>query len=337
METNNTVSLIDRLSVVIHKDRANIAAMLHLIGEIDQRKGWAEYACSSMFAFLVQRFHMSEDEAYKRIAVARAARTYPMILEFVDSGRLHLSAAVLIAPHLTKENHAQVLSRVTHKTCRQVLELVAELAPQADKSTVIRAQLVSKPVVSKVTPLAPSRYHFSTTISDRAHKALRKLKDLSRKDESAILEEAFELLLEKKLKQKAALTERPRTQRSEEYGRTIPAEIRREVYKRDEGQCAYLALDGTRCAETKHIEFHHIHPWARGGGHSVENVALRCRAHNLHEARRDYGAAFIQQKIDGVREAVVVYKGRPSRHRETHNLELAPLRAARVTTHAAYS
>jgi hypothetical protein len=45
-----------------------------------------------------------------------------------------------------------------------------------------------------------------------------------------------------------------------------------------------------RCDAAEFLEFHHIDPWARTGTHSVDGIALRCRAHNQYEARRVFGA-----------------------------------------------
>ena len=41
----------------------------------------------------------------------------------------------------------------------------------------------------------------------------------------------------------------------------------------------------SRCAETGFLEFHHVIPFAAGGTATVDNLELRCRAHNAHEAR----------------------------------------------------
>jgi hypothetical protein len=37
------------------------------------------------------------------------------------------------------------------------------------------------------------------------------------------------------------------------------------------------------------LEFHHLEPYAVGGRAVVDNVALRCRAHNVYEAERYFG------------------------------------------------
>ena len=67
------------------------------------------------------------------------------------------------------------------------------------------------------------------------------------------------------------------------------AEVAREVYARDEGQCTFVAEDGRRCGARDFIEFDHIDPHGLGGDPTVQNLRLRCRAHNQLYARQVYG------------------------------------------------
>jgi hypothetical protein len=92
-----------------------------------------------MFTFCMERFHMSEQVTAKRLWAARTARRFPVVLEMVARGELHLSAIHLLARHLTSENHVQVLGRARHKSSREIERLVAELAPRADVPSRIRA------------------------------------------------------------------------------------------------------------------------------------------------------------------------------------------------------
>ena len=71
--------------------------------------------------------------------------------------------------------------------------------------------------------------------------------------------------------------------------RHIPAAVRRLVYERDGGRCAYSDKYGRRCDKRHDLEFHHKRPFALGGGHGPENLALMCRAHNMLLAEQDYG------------------------------------------------
>jgi hypothetical protein len=47
-------------------------------------------------------------------------------------GRLHLTGISLLHPHLTESNRKTLLERATHKSKRQILELIAELAPKPE-------------------------------------------------------------------------------------------------------------------------------------------------------------------------------------------------------------
>ena len=71
--------------------------------------------------------------------------------------------------------------------------------------------------------------------------------------------------------------------------RHIPAAIRRAVYERDGGRCRYVDKKGRRCTEQHRLEFHHHHPYGLGGSHTLEDVRLMCRSHNLLVAEQDYG------------------------------------------------
>jgi HNH endonuclease len=51
--------------------------------------------------------------------------------------------------------------------------------------------------------------------------------------------------------------------------------------------------------ETSFLEFHHVEPYARGGPATVENIQLRCRAHNAYEASMFFGAEGLEDVHDG--------------------------------------
>ena len=50
----------------------------------------------------------------------------------------HLSAIAKLAPHLTPENRDALLKRATHRSKRQIEELIAELSPRPDAPAVMR-------------------------------------------------------------------------------------------------------------------------------------------------------------------------------------------------------
>ena len=151
-------------------------------------------------------------------------------------------------------------------------------------------------------PVSASDYRLQVTISAGTNDKLRRARDLLRHtipngDLAAILDRALTLLLADVEKRRCGATTRPR-QDAEHVGHTrhIPSAVKREVWRRDEGRCAFIS--GTRrCTETALLEFHHVVPYADGGAATVRNIELRCRAHNQYEA-----VLFLGDGSDGVRE-----------------------------------
>ncbi len=50
-----------------------------------------------------------------------------------------------------------------------------------------------------------------------------------------------------------------------------------------------MAADGTRCGSRWKLEADHVEPAAVGGPPTVDNLRLRCRAHNLRHAECFFG------------------------------------------------
>jgi 5-methylcytosine-specific restriction endonuclease McrA len=77
----------------------------------------------------------------------------------------------------------------------------------------------------------------------------------------------------------------------------VPAAVRDQVWRRDEGRCAFVGSSGRRCHSRHRVQVHHLEPRAKGGAATAENLCLRCRAHNLHAAEQDYGRDYIARKV----------------------------------------
>ena len=115
--------VLGRLDRLVTQDRRLTAVLLAHLAEVDARQLYLEAACSSTFGYCVERLHFSEDAAYKRVRAARAARQFPRIFELVARGELHLAAVTLLAPHLTEDNHRDLLAAAAHQSTRAVEEL----------------------------------------------------------------------------------------------------------------------------------------------------------------------------------------------------------------------
>lgn len=143
--------LLLRLAALVQASRRTEADLVAHVAEVDARRLYLREAAPSMFVYCLERLHLSEAEACLRIAAARASREHPILLAMLADGRLHLSAIAKLAPHLTPGNREDLLRRATHKTRREIDELVAELAPRPDVQDSIR-KLPAGRFVGRTTP-----------------------------------------------------------------------------------------------------------------------------------------------------------------------------------------
>jgi hypothetical protein len=370
--------LISRVKDLARCEQQATARLVAHLAELDTRRLYLSEGCSSLFTYCTEVLHLSEHAAYNRIEAARAARRFPVLLQRLAEGSVHLTAVRLLAPHFTSENHRHLLEAARHKSKREVEELVARLRPLPPIPAVIRklpeprqgsitsgatpcpvsaslttgtissaasppspalpAQRAAElargaaidPTVERpasppevaypepvevplrpprpvaITPLAPGRYKVQFTASAETCKKLRLAQDLLAHripdgDPAAIIDLALTVLVEKLAKQKIAATPSPRASRrpaprsnhgsqgSRNSSRHIPAEVKRQVWKRDGGRCAFMSRDGRRCTERRFLEFHHVEPYALGGPATVENIRLSCKNHNTLEAEKCFG------------------------------------------------
>ncbi len=211
--------LLRRLADLLRQSCRVESDLVAHIAEVDERRLYAREASPSMFAYCTEVLHLSEAEAYLRIAAARASREHPPLLAMLGDGRLHLTGIAKLAPHLTRENRDGLLERATHKSKRQIEELIVEITPQPDVPSVIRrlparpappsaatfldpralgpAQLrpdgvalrqkgsegdlaAAQPSPALVQPLAPARYKVQFTATAQLRDKLQRLQALMR-------------------------------------------------------------------------------------------------------------------------------------------------------------
>jgi hypothetical protein len=173
---------------------------------------------------------------------------------------------------------------------------VSVTPPAVEPSGVVCVPTLQRPKHRPlVTPLSPERYRIQFTVTRETQEKLRRLQDLLRReipdgDPGAIFERALTLLLDDVARKKLATTPNPRPSRvGDRRSRHISAEVKRKVWIRDRGQCAFVSPGGRRCRERTFLEFHHVEPHALGGETTVANVSLRCRGHNVYESELVFG------------------------------------------------
>jgi len=381
VKTLSDTTLNSCLATTVGQDRGTTATMLVYLAEFDERQLYRPAAYPSMHAYCVGELRFSDDMAYKRIHAARAARRCPAIFAAVADGRLHLTAVVMLAAHLTPENAEGLIAAATRKNRFEIERLLAARAPRPDVPAFVRAlpaprevtpesapklrqagqngpdtapeplgcgvqlaarqvgldgapipdgcaaQLAARQVglnepdpdgpgvqlapaqvpaarPPKVTPLAPERFALQVTIGQRTHDKLCRAQELlghqvASRDLAGVLDRALDALIAQLEKRKFAATAKSRPAnpaRTSRNPRYVPAHVRRAVRQRDGDRCTFVSATGRRCEARARLEFDHAEEVARGGRASVENVRLRCRAHNHYTAECTFGAGFMREK-----------------------------------------
>ncbi len=306
--------LVERLAALVREERRVTAAVLVHLAEVEARGLHLGAACPSMFVYCTRVLGMSEDEAFKRIRAARALRRYPLVAEAVADGRLHLTAVVLLAPHLSDDSVAELVSEASGKSRAEIEILLARRAPRADVperiervaeqvmlAPVSGGEVVLEPVPSvapRVAAVSAERFALQLTISAATReKLLRAQAHLRHRlpsgDLSEVLDRVLDGFLDRIEGKRFGKVKRPRAAKPGRAKRYIPTEVRRQAVARDGFRCSFVSEDGRRCEETGFLEFDHVVPVARGGEPS-DGVRVLCRAHNQHEADRILGGAAVE-------------------------------------------
>jgi hypothetical protein len=65
--------------------------------------------------------------------------------------------------------------------------------------------------------------------------------------------------------------------------------VKRAVWERDHGCCAWPLENGGVCGSTRQVELDHINGWALGANTTVEECRILCKFHQDVSARLLYG------------------------------------------------
>ncbi len=239
--------LIARMPELVLKERgAVVEVIIHLI-EIDRRKLYLEEACSSLYSYCKERLGYSEDEALRRVRVARLAARIPRCLDELGSGAIHLTGLFVLSQHLSDENCEAILTQARGKSRREIEKLLARWFPRPDVPDVIEpepgrlplgettcasagAKPRSEPRASpgtqtthsaeparpaRVEPLSETRYRIeftaSTELADKIERARELLGHaIPGGDLAAIFERSLDALIERETKKRLGAGNAPK-------------------------------------------------------------------------------------------------------------------------------
>jgi hypothetical protein len=229
------------LRELVVRGRQTDARVVAHLAEVETRRLHLKSGAESLFAYCLKRLNLSENQAFYRISAARAARQFPSIFEPLAGGDIHLTSLALLSKYLTEENHLVLLNRARGKTKRELLELLASIAPRPDVKSTIRklpervigsessaaqrsARCAAASAISSVRPpsspraaaagptaciepLSPTAYRLQLNATPQLKEKLELARDLMSHsnpsgDLAVVVERALDLLLSKLNKQR---------------------------------------------------------------------------------------------------------------------------------------
>jgi hypothetical protein len=99
------------------------------LAEVEARGLHRKRLCASLYTYCIYELRFSEDAAARRSSAARLVKQFPILFDAIANGELHLTGLLMLGPHLTPENHVEVLARAKFRTKKELAKLVRELNP----------------------------------------------------------------------------------------------------------------------------------------------------------------------------------------------------------------
>ena len=295
--------------------------MLAHLAECDERRLHVDLGFPSLFAYCIESLGFCEATAWRRITAARMCRRFPEAFALVACGSLHLSALCSLKPYLEPDNAGELFELCRNKSSRKVDELLATRFPRPDvpdsirrlptrRAAVTAAAAEAEPLTSdagsaRLEPLSTDRFGVRFTADAEFCALLERVRGLAAHrlpsgDLLALLKRGLEAYERELMKERFGVGRKRRgdgsksAARPSHHSRHIPVAVATEVYLRDEGQCTFVSDDGRRCGARGRLELDHVKPWAVGGEATLQNLRLRCSAHNLRHAENCFGSARIR-------------------------------------------
>ena len=279
-------ALLDQIQASVLEERQATICVLRYLREVEKRMLYAKRGFSNIHLFCVKALKYSEAAASRRISSMRLLRDLPELEACIESGELNLSVLSMTQGCLRREGLKPTLEffeALRGKTLREAKAELARRFPQAARP-------------EQVTTLSETRTEIRFTADSELYQNLIALQErLGKPGLGETIAYAVKTALKKP-------TPRSTPPASEATTRHVPAQVERAVRERDGNQCTYQdPKTGRRCGERFGLELDHVIPVAHGGKSTVENLAMKCRAHNRMAAVEIFGAEHMSRFYSSIR------------------------------------
>ncbi len=320
---SNEALLLNTKSLVTEERKLTTSILWHL-NEIQKRRLYAEKGFGSLFEYAVKELQYSEAAAGRRIAAMRLLVEVPEIEPALEKGEVSLSTLSTIQSFLqrkeetvSRQEKKELVFALQGKSKRECEKELSALDPQsaipqeqervvsptqteirfiADDSLMEKLQSIRE--LDGHVQSNPTYLELFHRMADVTLKKLDPSKQSGRdRETSGPNQQTTTPPAECSQAQAQAQSQPAQHESAQSNSRYIPAALKREIWRRDQGQCTFLSPDGRRCTSRFSLEVDHLKPFALGGETKHENLRLLCRAHNAHQAVAQFGQGLMQAYV----------------------------------------
>lgn len=302
--------LLERTRALSREERQITLLLLDHIKEVERRELHLERGYGGLLTWACQELGYTEDQAQYRINAMRTIRDVPEAEVALEQGRLSLT-------HLVKAHRFFEAERKRGKPYSQEAKLgvLTELEGTSTRECDRRlAEKSPEPLyMESARAVVGGRMQITFTAGPELAVELERLRSTWGCESYADLFERMTRIVTKKtvapqlsvsvgnerVENKSAKSKLPQKDLAEKDSaeesravitRYIPRATRKQVWRRDGGQCSYVSPEtGKRCGSHFALQFDHRYPFALGGSHSADNLRILCRAHNSWSGRKMFG------------------------------------------------
>ncbi len=300
--------LLKSLKDLVEKERSVLTEILRYLKEVEMRRLFLARGYPSLFAFCREALGYSEGEAHVRIQAMRLIAALPQTENHISERRLSLTVAAQAQGQFRRTEKtsdpietaqkAAIIEELLDTSAREAERKLATHFPETklprEKTRALSKELTriefnaNRQLCEKLEKLKALLAHknfsgrMDLLIEELADQALQKL------DPEAMPKKKTKQKPMAKVKNDAPLLEAEQVAPT----RYIRAEVKREVWKRDQGKCQYLDLKtGKKCGTSHGLQIDHIQEFHKGGSSDLKNVRLLCGAHNRWRSRHSVRGA----------------------------------------------
>jgi len=236
MKNTHIETLHQRNLSLFRKYQSIEGELLDTLQDFDRCRGYQHYGHSDLFSYCVQALKMTQSQAFTFIRVSRKAVEVPKLKEAVQSKKISISSAKVIASVITPQNQQDWITKAETLSKNDLEREITKINPKAIKA-------------DRIIPLTPELSEFRGVFSKKALEILKRVKEL---EPHFDLDQAIiamgEVYLDKKDPVRKAKKRKFKLGVPRDTGkartRNIPMTTVHELNLRDKGACRVLDSRG---------------------------------------------------------------------------------------------